>query len=236
MLKQLQFGIPLNIPTTLRAKLLPQRTSDDPATLKDFLRKSQKHSDLREVIPSLLILSAQALKASKIALSVSPEVGDFPLILYNHGLLEPLDDGGLWDQPLTNWLASQNRPVRAFEMEALPQWKGLPPGLSSFLKELDGRVYGPLHHGGRLIGLLILGPKVRNRKYSSREIRMLDILCCLGATQIENAKLSRQHKNHFEALALAEEEVTRTTKMASVGLLVAEVATRSETPYRPFTI
>jgi len=217
-------GISLNIPTALKAKLLPQRTSDNSSALKDFLGKSQESSDIKELMSSLLVQSAQALKTSKIAISVSPEVGSFPLMLYNQGLLETLDDEGLWSQPLVSWLAFRSQPIRASEMEALPQWKELPLSLSSLFEKLDGRVYGPLCYGGRLIGLLILGPKIRNKRYSSRDIRMLDVICCLGAAQIENARLSRQLESNFEALSLAEEEVIRTTKLASLGHLVAEVA------------
>ena len=91
MLKAMRLGVSFNIPTALGSKFLPQRTSGDPLTLKNLLQRSQEHCDTKEMVFSLLAQSAQALKVPRAALSISPDVGDFPLLLYNDGLLETLD-------------------------------------------------------------------------------------------------------------------------------------------------
>lgn len=224
ILRTMGLGIALSVPSNLRSRFLPKLASKGSLTLRGFLQKYPASSDIQEITSSLLARSAQALKASKAALLVSPKNGNFPSLLYDHGVIQTLDDEELWDQPLVSWLALQDRSLGASQVETLPQWKEMSSLLNPFFRNLNSRIYGPLHSRGVLIGLLILGPKTCGKEYSSQEIQILDTICCLVATQLENGRLARQLESQFDALALAEEKVIRTTKLASLGHLVTEVA------------
>jgi signal transduction histidine kinase len=198
--------------------------------LQRFAQETKEITDISALARSLLSLTADAMKARGVYLLGPPLEGVSFSMGYQGGRCEPLELPVSWENPLMVWLNHQGCAVSARDLQALPQWQGLPSQEQKALLDLEGELFVPLKSKDSLVSLLVLGPKVGRKPYSQEEISLLETVAYQAATVIENAMLYEQLRRRLEELQRTQDQLIRSAKLAAVGELAASVAHEVNNP------
>ena len=119
------------------------------------------------------------------------------------------------DSPVCVWLAAHQTSMSSQVLDLDPSFIGLWAREREDLKRLKAELFVPLMAAGKLIGILILGPKLSETPFTSGEQLALDTLANQTAVAIENARLFSE--------TLAEKERTATiVEQAFAGIILLD--------------
>ncbi|MCD6286603.1 MAG: GAF domain-containing protein, partial [Anaerolineae bacterium] len=93
------------------------------------------------------------------------------------------------DHPVVRWLADHKEVLSLHDIGVIPQFTSLWAAERDELDRIEAELFIPLLARGKLIGILILGPKLSEAPYSQDEQLTLSTLANQVAIAIENARL-----------------------------------------------
>ncbi len=217
-------GAPLNLILRLGQGVLSGRRAPGPSLLNQLLQVQPHGPDLQPLADNLLARCAEAFHSSRGALLFPKEASGFSSIRYLERTVSTVHTRLPGGQSMPGWLASRPNPLPAPAFEALPQWREMPSDSRGLLKEMNAAVYGPIVFSHGMAALLALGPRRNTRPYNHRDLALFETACRVFSMKLDTAWLCRQLQLQAEALSVAEEGALLTTRMATLGQMVAEVA------------
>jgi len=172
--------------------------------LERFTRETQSVVDLQGLSTALTEAVALAMQArNAYLLLLSPQTNDF--VLYPSADNKPSADSISTNSSLIRWMRRKEGYLRSFDLDILPQLRGLRAKEWEFLKQLGGEIYMPLKTPGGLTGVLILAPKLSKVPYSNEDVALLWTLTRQAAMSIENARLYAEERERAAALKTLEQ-------------------------------
>ena len=217
-----------------------------PAALGTVLKEMGKllaaHFDIERVVEFFLDAIAELVRPGRVALLLADEEGRFRPRGYRG--LDPelaerlrLQSG----EGLAEWFRQHVRPAVRDELEREPDWLDAAQELTL----LGGEVAVPLWVQAKLVGILVLGPRVTGQPYGSEDLERLFTLASQVAMAVEDISLFNtvraQHSfieqvlAHLQSGAItidAAGRVTRFNRRAEqiLGLSVGDVSGRTPGP------
>jgi signal transduction histidine kinase len=114
---------------------------------------------------------------------------------------------------LVGWLKGGEGVFYRQDLEMAPILRGLPESSWGAIDRLEGQLFITLKSGGRLVGVLVLGPRPSQEPYTQEDVGMLVTVANQAAIAIENAKvmdsLEKERLRAFQLLSrtvLAQED------------------------------
>ncbi|MDR9459984.1 MAG: response regulator, partial [Dehalococcoidia bacterium] len=127
--------------------------------------------------------------------------------------------------PAVGYLARVNQCLTAEDLERVPQLRAMWKKEREQLVELDASVLVPVTSKGRLIGVILLGPKVSGRVYSVDDLDFLFGVANQAAVAIENTRLYQEAKDRADWIDM----ISQLTRVIGTSLDMSEV-------YETFTV
>jgi signal transduction histidine kinase len=112
------------------------------------------------------------------------------------------------------WLKQNDGVVYFHDLDVIPQLQALPDREKEELSRIGAELFIPIKSQGKLVGILILGPKKPGKPFSKGDIHRLEALCSQIAKGIENACLYHQVQEKAGQLTL----ITEMGKVIASGL------------------
>ncbi len=146
----------------------------------------------RHTIESLLLERlGDTLWIGGAALYLSTIDDDSQLIGHQHGELN-LDAHQLRLQnntPLLRYLYRRHQPLETYQLQEATQKLVLNPAEKALVESHAVRWWAPLVGENQLLGLLLLGSRVGNERFSDEDLRILNTLCDQAALAVKNVLL-----------------------------------------------
>ena len=140
------------------------------------------------------------------------------------------------DSPLVQWLREHRTPLRPADCP--PTTSGSPLAdrlnpyrrLSFILENLHAQVIVPSFSGRRLLGFLVLGPRLNHRAYAEAEVSALVRLARECAIALQTVTSSGELSTVTSKLQSAEERLVRQERMVAAGRLAMGLAHEIKNP------
>ncbi len=133
----------------------------------------------------------------------------------------PIEAGGIY-----NWLASYGTPLLISDAQSDFRLDG------DLMRSLGVRslMAVPLWSSNTMIGLLTAVNKNGGACFDKHDLRLFTVFSNLVSAALQNASLYNDLKNKMDELKTAQEQLVRSTKMAAIGELSANVAHEINNP------
>jgi two-component system, OmpR family, phosphate regulon sensor histidine kinase PhoR len=119
------------------------------------------------------------------------------------------------DSPICIWLAGHQTGLPSRVLDLDPSFIALWAREREDLKRMQAELLVPLMTRGKLIGILLLGPKLSETPYSSEEQLVLDTLANQTAVAVENARL-------FSETLVEKERTATIVEQAFAGIILLD--------------
>ena len=119
------------------------------------------------------------------------------------------------DSPICVWLAGYQTSLSSRVLDMDPSFIGLWAREREDLNRMQAELLVPLMTRGKLIGILLLGPKLSEATYSSEEQLVLDTLANQTAVAVENARL-------FSETLVEKERTATIVEQAFAGIILLD--------------
>ena len=119
------------------------------------------------------------------------------------------------DSPICIWLAGHQTGLPSHVLDLDPSFIALWAREREDLKRMQAELLVPLMTRGKLIGILLLGPKLSETPYSSEEQLVLDTLANQTAVAVENARL-------FSETLVEKERTATIVEQAFAGIILLD--------------
>lgn len=130
---------------------------------------------------------------------------------------------------LIEYLRRDGEPIVREEMERiLPPDEAVP--LSKEMKRFNADVAIPIMLKDRLIGAVLLGPKLSGDIYSGEDLQLLSTLANQSAIAIRNAQLYSRLQRDLDTIRYLEREKAKAERLASLGTMAAGIAHEIKNP------
>ncbi|MBI4209855.1 MAG: GAF domain-containing protein [Deltaproteobacteria bacterium] len=126
------------------------------------------------------------------------------------------------EHPMVALLKREKRGLMAFEIEHSSRFKEVRDIVLAELRFLRGEVFFPILFHERLVGVLVLGGKIRREPFTSEDIKLLRTLANNVAVALENAESYEQLKRMTEVLDQRVRERTKEIVDKNVELAQAQ--------------
>ena len=127
----------------------------------------------------------------------------------------------LGTDPLAKWLKVNK--VHFYVPEQPGVFRFLKKREKDILEQFDLELCFPLVSMNRLIGIIFIGPKKENRKFSRQELAIMSTLTPQAGIALENAILYKEQRERFRRMSRAD-------KLATIGELAAGAAHEIRNP------
>lgn len=205
--------------------------------LKQFSLEAQSIDNSKQLNATFVQLVSQAMQTSGCYLLLPSSVtGDFTIESSNEPS-NPIPKFSLGrDSPLIQYLRRNDGFIRREDLGVIPRLQALAAQEKVWFQKIKGELYVPLKCRGKLIGVLILGPKLSHQPYSLEEERLLITIANQMAINLDNAYLYdteqekrvqvealQEQRNEF-ILAMSHELKTPLTSIKLSSEMLAEEA------------
>ncbi len=119
------------------------------------------------------------------------------------------------DSPVCTWLAVHQTSLSSRVLDMDPGFIGLWAREREDLRRMQAEILVPLLARGKLIGILLLGPKLSELAFSSEEQLVLDTLANQTAVAVENARL-------FSETVVEKERTATILEQAFAGIILLD--------------
>jgi len=123
------------------------------------------------------------------------------------------------DNPAVGYLAKMNNCLTADDLERVPQLRAMWKKERDQLAELEASVLVPVKSKERLIGVVLLGPKVSGRIYTVDDLDFLFGVANQAAVAIENTRLYQEAKDRADWIDM----ISKLTTVIGTSLDMNEV-------------
>ena len=149
--------------------------------------------DIRSLIESILSVSLAQAKTFKVGIFLSPNLSDHDFVLYNTSIgfeVDHYEDFRIrQNSEIVRALAGVSRTIALEEIKKFDFSEKDKKELLHFDNLSPGLLLVPLKTGGRVNGIIVLGPKTSGEKYVSDEKVFISDLASIAAIAVENARL-----------------------------------------------
>jgi len=175
-----------------------RETYDYRQMLFSFSDKISNVLDLGELAQSILDPVVKAMHVKQAALLFPKiESGDFTTQFVQQATKEepPTKVRLTNDHPIVTWLATEGKALRRELIDTIPQFKGMWEAERVAFEALGVELLFPIRSKGNLIGILAMGKKQSDSRYSDEEVDLLMTMANEAAIAIENARMLDSLKN-----------------------------------------
>lgn len=130
------------------------------------------------------------------------------------------------DNFLTQYLEKNQKPLVSDEIMILAQEAKTAKERENFvnlqkhMKKIEASLCLPIRSGKKLIGIIVLGPKISKDGYTQEDLELLNILSKQAGIAIDNAQLYQKVENFNQTLKQKIEEQTRNLRETNKELLL----------------
>jgi GAF domain-containing protein len=194
--------------------------------LERLREEAQSISDPSSIQTSVPQLINQAMRSSHIYLLLpSHFAGDFRVVACS-GSADPDAHHSLSkDSAVIRWLSDHKRLLRWNSEEGSLLLESVNTREKETIDKMAGYINVPLNSGDRLVGLLVVGPKVDHHPYSWEDERLLMSIANQMALTIENIQLyqaSLERESQLTALSTLNKTVSSSLDIQSIYNVFAE--------------
>ncbi|TET08178.1 response regulator, partial [Candidatus Aerophobetes bacterium] len=176
--------------------------------LKKFAQGIVTILDFNELIYSTMSTFSKTMQTDKVAILLINEEGQLysraslGLDVYSFRLKK--------DNPLLTWMREKKEILTKYDIDLLPELKGLGKSEAKELERLKAELFIPLITRDKLIGVITLGEKLSEKGYSEEEQTLLSTAASQASVAFENARLY--------------EELVRSERLRALGEMAGGVA------------
>jgi len=169
-------------------------------TLREFSRTSTYTLDSQELYSSLLKFMSSAMGTNVIHLLIyDPNKGTLSMAVSTK--MDPKHYPVFRESsPLLLSLKKWDNPLHLEDLVHMPLLQGLSKDSLTAFTQLNGEVFIPLKTRERLVGLLILGPRVSEIPYGNEDVNLLVTVSNQASMAFENARLYSAEKERVAEL------------------------------------
>jgi len=199
-------------------------------TLSNLSKKLTETIQLEELSDLITSTLVDTLKLSRaVILLRNDNTGKFEIIK-NIGFREENGISLVEDNFLTDWLEKNKKPLVYEELTLLlkeskrEEEKERIIDLKENMKRIEAKLCLPLIAKEKIIGIIVLGEKVKGDPYSQQDIELLDSLSNQFSVSMENAKLYSKIQSFSKTLRKKVDEQTKELKEAYEELKATDKA------------
>jgi signal transduction histidine kinase len=93
------------------------------------------------------------------------------------------------NNPIAHHMAREMKPLLQYDLDLLPNFRGIAPLEREWFDRLEAEVYAPIFTNRRWIGVLALGSKLSGNRFSDEDLVTVSALANQTAVALENAAL-----------------------------------------------
>lgn len=194
--------------------------------LERLREEAQSISDPSNIETSLPELINHAMESSYIYLMLPTHFSSDLEMVASAGSVDPDERFVLSsDSAILKWMGSHERLRRRDDIQTYIEMETLAKEEKETLDAMRGELYVPLSTGARLVGLLVVGPKLDRRPYSWEDERLLMVVANQMALTLENIQLyqaSLEREAKLTALSKLNKTVSSSLDMQSMYSVFAE--------------
>lgn len=163
--------------------------------LADFARQLADHTENSSIAAKTVQHVTASLGTSWAGLLARDELRDEYTLAAQWGS-PPFGNGTVQgiahNTALMNWLSQHRRPVHAEAIARLPLASSAvgSPAHALAQKSQGVQLLCPIHAGNRFSGILLLGPKGNGRAFSSRDVRLLEMVAHITGIALDRARVA----------------------------------------------
>jgi len=206
-------------------KLFYGESYDHHRMLKESSQVMVTILDLPALAHRIVDLVSKTLRVEKVVLFLLDGELYSPIALQGYPELAKKEVKLRSDNPIVKYLSRHNRFLTGNEINnTLPYKMGLWKEEEELLNKLEIALLFPLQARAQLTGLLAVGPKVSEDRYTPDEIELLSAVSGQMAIALDNARLYEESKRAYKELRVAHERLVRSEKLTALGILASGVA------------
>ena len=194
---------------------------DSTLMLQRLSRTAASVLDLGRLAEIILDDITQTMHIAKGAIFIKQEEGDRYHLRAYKGSDPPPRELSLFrtDSPVIRWLSHNQTSLSSRVLDTDPSFIGLWAQEREDVKRIRAELFVPLLVRRKLIGILMLGPKLSEAAFSAEEQQILDTLANQMAVAIENASL-------FSATVAEQERTSAILDQAFAGIILLDTNLR----------
>ena len=181
---------------------------DSQRMLQRVSRTAASVLDLERLTHMLVSEIVQTIHIEKAAFFLRQDETEEYTMTAHHGVDPGVKVHFRKDHPIVEWFSTHPSPLRKRDIDLRPHFQALWKEEWEDLELLDAELFVPVRAKQRLVGILVLGPKLSETAYSRDESVILTTLCNQVAVAMENARLHRQLQEYAADLEQRVEERT----------------------------
>ena len=192
--------------------------------LEEFGQQMRSIIELDSLASSTIDMIINAMQVRHACLLMpSTETGDYTVVAFR-GLPNATTQYRIENDSLfVRWLEREKRFLHSREIDVIPQLQALRLNDLEVLYHLEGELYIPLSVQDRLTGILVLGPKLSQQLFTTRDLQLLSAVSSQIAMSLENARLYQREKQRAGELAMLQRSSVKLASELDLDLLCQKV-------------
>ncbi len=197
---------------------------DHLAIIERFGEEIKSTMDLTLLTSSLINIVTSVLKCGIACLFLPDSEGKYFMVAKCQGIDINVLSGLSQQSILVLWAERNEGFLNRRDIDVIPQMRGLTVQERSMLDEVKASLIIPLKNRDKLSGILVLGPKLSEQKYSEDDLMMLRVVCGQAAVSLDNARLFKEVEDSLFELKRVQEQLVRAERTRALGEMAGGVA------------
>ena len=192
--------------------------------MEEFGQQMKSIIELDSLASSTIEMVSNAMQVRNACLMMPTlETGDYTVVAEKGLPSYPSQYKLRGDSPLIRWLEREKKFLHNQEIGVIPQLQALGLNDLEVLRQLEGELYIPLNVLDRLVGILVLGPKLSQQLFTTRDLQLLSAVSTQIAMSLENARLYQREKQRAGELAMLQQSSAKLATELDMNLLCQKI-------------
>ena len=192
--------------------------------LEEFGQQMISIIELESLASSTIDMITKAMQVKNACLMMPTlETGDYTVVA-SKGLPDfPIQHMLKGNNPLVRWLEREKKYLQNREIDVMPRLLAMGVNELEVLRQLEGELYIPLNVQDRLVGIMVLGRKLSQQLFTTRDLQLLSTVSTQIAVSLENARLYQREKQRAGELAMLYQSSAKLASELDLNLLYQKI-------------